>query len=77
MSYSDRNNMSINQYNAMMDRIILGGRNRLRKEKEDYAAMLVLVIEEVHPSQFRALPPSPAEIQNKAAIIGIWVGNPD
>ena len=41
----------------------------------DYEVMLQLVAQEVHPAHFQALPPSPAELEVKASVLGIrvWV----
>lgn len=45
------------------------------KRMEDYQAMLCLVVSEVHPAHFPQLPPSPAELESKASLLGIrvWV----
>ena len=39
------------------------------KNKEEQAALYFIVIEEVHPSQFKTLPPSPSEIEAKGRYI--------
>ena len=39
--------------------------------RAEYVAMQQLVLENVHPSQFSALPPSPKEIERKALLLGI------
>ena len=41
------------------------------KKREEYNAMITLVLEEVHPGHFSALPPSPKEIEAKAWLLGI------
>ena len=41
------------------------------KKREEYDAMVALVLEEVHPAQFSTLTPSPKEIENKAWLLGI------
>ena len=41
-----------------------------RRRQADYDVMLELVLGEVHPSQFSALPPSPQEIESKAYLLG-------
>jgi len=45
------------------------------KLERDYAVMLELVAQEVHPAHFPVLPPSPAELEIKASVLGIrvWV----
>lgn len=45
------------------------------KLQRDYTAMLELVVQEVHPAHFPQLPPSPAELEVKASVLGIrvWV----
>jgi hypothetical protein len=39
----------------------------------EYAAMVELVLGEVHPAQFTELPPSPREIEVKATMLGVRV----
>ena len=55
----------------MMDNVILGARKQRVTEEQQAIEMVALVIEEVHPSQFNVLPPSPKEIFTKACIIGV------
>lgn len=45
------------------------------KRQHDYQVMLELVVSEVHPAHFPQLPPSPAELESKASLLGIrvWV----
>lgn len=43
------------------------------KNKEELRALQSLVIEEVHPSQFDQLPPSPRAIAAKARLLGLEV----
>lgn len=43
------------------------------KNAEELRALQSLVIEEVHPSQFSALPPSPKEIKAKGRLLGLEV----
>ena len=43
------------------------------KNKEELRALQSLVIEEVHPSQFEVLPPSPRAIAAKARLLGVEV----
>ena len=43
------------------------------KRQAEYDAMLELVLGEVHPSQFAALPPAPREIEWKASVLGIRI----
>lgn len=41
------------------------------KNAEELRALQSLVIEEVHPSQFEVLPPSPRAIAAKARLLGV------
>ena len=43
------------------------------KRENDYQAMLCLVAQEVHPAHFPQLPPSPADLEGKASVLGIRV----
>ena len=43
------------------------------KRQHDYAVMLELTMQEVHPAHFPVLPPSPAELEVKASVLGIRV----
>ena len=43
------------------------------KNKEEQVALYFIVIEEVHPSQFEVIPPSPRAIAAKARMLGIEV----
>ena len=43
------------------------------KNKEEQVALYFIVIEEVHPSQFEVVPPSPRAIAAKARMLGIEV----
>ena len=45
------------------------------KRERDYEVMLELVAQEVHPAHFDQLPPSPADLEVKASLLGIrvWV----
>ena len=43
------------------------------KNKEEQAALYFIVIEEVHPTQFKTLPPSPSEIEAKGRLLGLEV----
>jgi len=43
------------------------------RNNEERAALRLLVIEEVHPSQFTTLPPSPKEIEAKGRLLGLEV----
>lgn len=39
--------------------------------KAERSALYAIVIEEVHPSQFISLPPSPQEIERKGRLLGL------
>ena len=41
------------------------------KNREELAALRLIVVEEVHPSQFTTLPPSPQEIEKKGRLLGL------
>ena len=41
------------------------------KNREELAALRLIVVEEVHPSQFTTLPPSPQEIEKKGRFLGL------
>lgn len=43
------------------------------KRERDYAVMLELVVQEVHPAHFPQLPPAPSELETKASVLGIRV----
>jgi len=43
------------------------------KRENDYQVMLELVVSEVHPAHFDQLPPSPADLEGKASVLGIRV----
>jgi hypothetical protein len=43
------------------------------RNREELAALRLIVVEEVHPSQFSTLPPSPREIDAKGRLLGLEV----
>lgn len=55
--------MNTSAYNKAMSNAV--------RNNEERAALRAIVIEEVHPSQFSALPPSPREIEAKGRLLGL------
>jgi hypothetical protein len=52
-------------YNKAMSNVV--------RNNEERAALRLIVVEEVHPSQFSTLPPSPREIDAKGRLLGLEV----